>query len=892
MSYRTLVASLVVSATLLADASFGEISYRTRKDIINYAATAIGSPYVWGGGNWDPNDRSFGGADCSGFVGKCWALTRWTPYRVSLHPYGTVHYIETPGPYWTEVDRADLIYGDAIVYRYDDGGHIYLYLSGDGWGEHEVYEARGTAYGIVHRWRTALSTADETKGIRRTRLIENIDTTEHIIETGDGTPYYVDSGMTGSSQYDSYALGCREGSCRYRWVTSSRNETCTYTPDLPEAGWYRVYVTCNEGDENVSGVGVTVNHAQGTNRFVWDQGNDSLLNTWVPISSRSFLFSAGMVGTVVWDDFSATPTDGEHVFRGDATKFSLDNRVEVDGVGGAPGTFATIRDALAWLRTHESEEPDVVRVTCDRLVESGCIEADVFDDLTILGDADGNGVPVTIAVASAVPSDWSLACAMYLNVPIQHRYELHDLKVIPQYVSAGRQTGAYGLVIDEQNPSGEAAGMSLLLEGVTVAGSLPGNVATDPNVNTRSQATMFGGTDANYGASVLQRSSGWAGDDVCRQQISASGLTITHSATRGLVVLDSYCDWDVDGGLVASYNGLEGIKLYKPGDLNFTIRDATGSRLNRLFGNLGGGIAIAADSTTTEVALSHCMIQGNAAARGGGVLSAGAVVQLSNSVVTDNTSTASGAGVCADSGTVSISFCTIARNNAGQAAGGVHGAGAAVTVANSIVWENGPSQVSGVATVRYCDVQGGQTGDGNVNLAPYFVDADGPDGLASTVGDNDYHLLPCSPCVNAADPTIASTAGESDVDGQDRVLSGRADMGADEVPEPIIATDCNRNGAPDACEILAGEAADVNGNGVPDACEYVRADFDRDGDVDQDDFAHLQVCLTGQGTLQSNPDCQDANLDGDTDVDQDDLLNIFFVCMSGANIPADWHCAE
>ena len=30
----------------------------------------------------------------------------------------------------------------------------------------------------------------------------------------------------------------------------------------------------------------------------------------------------------------------------DATKFTLDNRVEVDGVGGAPGRFATLHDAL------------------------------------------------------------------------------------------------------------------------------------------------------------------------------------------------------------------------------------------------------------------------------------------------------------------------------------------------------------------------------------------------------------------------------------------------------------------------------------------------------------------------------------------------------------------
>ena len=122
------------------------------------------------------NDRNFGGADCSGLVCKAWSLTRWTPYRVNYHgPYSTGHLIQTPGAYWDEVDRSDLLYGDAIVYRYDtSSGHTYIYLSGDGWGEHEVYEARGSAYGILHRWRTVPSGMYDEKGIRRDRLIENL----------------------------------------------------------------------------------------------------------------------------------------------------------------------------------------------------------------------------------------------------------------------------------------------------------------------------------------------------------------------------------------------------------------------------------------------------------------------------------------------------------------------------------------------------------------------------------------------------------------------------------------------------------------------------------------------------------------------------------------------
>lgn len=73
--------------------------------------------------------------------------------------------------------------------------------------------------------------------------------------------------------------------------------------------------------------------------------------------------------------------------------------------------------------------------------------------------------------------------------------------------------------------------------------------------------------------------------------------------------------------------------------------------------------------------------------------------------------------------------------------------------------------------------------------------------------------------------------------------------------------------------------------------ETARADFDRDGDVDQEDFGHLQACLTGSGVLQDNPACADARVDGDNDVDQTDVM-LFLGCMSGANLPPDPSCAN
>jgi hypothetical protein len=44
----------------------------------------------------------------------------------------------------------------------------------------------------------------------------------------------------------------------------------------------------------------------------------------------------------------------------------------------------------------------------------------------------------------------------------------------------------------------------------------------------------------------------------------------------------------------------------------------------------------------------------------------------------------------------------------------------------------------------------------------------------------DYHLRPDSPCINAGDPNYISEPNETDIDGEQRVMFGRIDMGADE----------------------------------------------------------------------------------------------------------------
>jgi len=61
-----------------------------------------------------------------------------------------------------------------------------------------------------------------------------------------------------------------------------------------------------------------------------------------------------------------------------------------------------------------------------------------------------------------------------------------------------------------------------------------------------------------------------------------------------------------------------------------------------------------------------------------------------------------------------------------------------------------------------------------------------------------------------------------------------------------------------------------------------KPDHDMDGDVDLEDFAWFQACLSGTKVTPTIP-CQVADLDDDTDVDSADLL-AFITCLSGPAI--------
>jgi uncharacterized protein YgiM (DUF1202 family) len=146
----------------------------SRDNAIARAKEGVGFSYWWGHGRWQasgPTSSNKGscsgscpscshggsyGADCSGYVGKIWAVGQSADVSVDAHPYSTGSFINDTSQ-WHTVSRGSVQKGDALVHNESGSGHIFLYESGDGWGSMWAYEAKGCSYGIVHNIRTATS---------------------------------------------------------------------------------------------------------------------------------------------------------------------------------------------------------------------------------------------------------------------------------------------------------------------------------------------------------------------------------------------------------------------------------------------------------------------------------------------------------------------------------------------------------------------------------------------------------------------------------------------------------------------------------------------------------------------------------------------------------------
>ncbi len=204
-----------------------------------------------------------------------------------------------------------------------------------------------------------------------------------------------------------------------------------------------------------------------------------------------------------------------------------------------------------------------------------------------------------------------------------------------------------------------------------------------------------------------------------------------------------------------------------------------------MVGNLasyrGGGLYLHAGRPT----ITNCKITDNSAGEGGGMHAAFSNFKIADSMVTGNVATQGtyanyGGGIsCSGPAAPQITNCTITGNTARNGAGLNESHGSTPNVVQCIVFGNQGSEIYGDHSVSYSNVEGGYPGEGNVTADPLFVNSAG----------GDYHLSPASPCIDAGDSEFLPALGETDFDGEPRVMGARVDMGADEftdTPVPVI----------------------------------------------------------------------------------------------------------
>jgi len=246
-------------------------------------------------------------------------------------------------------------------------------------------------------------------------------------------------------------------------------------------------------------------------------------------------------------------------------------------------------------------------------------------------------------------------------------------------------------------------------------------------------------------------------------------------------------------------------------------------------GNKGRGMRNAGGSPT----LTSCVFSGN---QDGGMLNEGGCSPtLFNCTFTGNSEPGRGGGMCnTHAGTAVLINCTFSRNRAYWAGAGMYnfdtdatlinccftrnfvtldgagmyneysnarvinctfsgnyvppwgGAGSALyntsgsfsTLANCILWGDSRAEIWNVGgctvVITHSDVQGGWVGEGNIDADPLFVD----------VLNDDYHVLPGSPCIDAGTNNPPGGLPETDLDGNPRIMGYAVDMGAYEAISP------------------------------------------------------------------------------------------------------------
>jgi hypothetical protein len=203
----------------------------------------------------------------------------------------------------------------------------------------------------------------------------------------------------------------------------------------------------------------------------------------------------------------------------------------------------------------------------------------------------------------------------------------------------------------------------------------------------------------------------------------------------------------------------------------------------------GGGMYNESYSSPT---VTNCTFSGNSAGSGGGMHNnSHSSPTVTSCTFSGNTAADYGGGMANYGAFPTVTNCTFSGNSAADFGGGMGNSTSETAVsgiaylANCILWgdtdSSGANEISGYlfhTHVSYSVVQGGFTGDGNIDLDPLFVHDDPYAGVV------DLHLQEGSPCIDTGSNDAVPEDLTTDLDGNPRIVDGNdettatVDMGA------------------------------------------------------------------------------------------------------------------
>ncbi|MHC5062017.1 MAG: choice-of-anchor Q domain-containing protein, partial [Planctomycetota bacterium] len=205
-----------------------------------------------------------------------------------------------------------------------------------------------------------------------------------------------------------------------------------------------------------------------------------------------------------------------------------------------------------------------------------------------------------------------------------------------------------------------------------------------------------------------------------------------------------------------------------------------------------------------DPSVSNCIFSNNSSGNNGGAIyNHNSSPTIANSVFIGNYAVSDGGGI--NNGSDSrpeVINCTFTANSAGNSGGAIANHLSHPSVTNCILWGNtapGGPQVSLISSssvsISYSDLQGSMgaicdDGTGSILWGLGNI-ADNPE-----FKPDNYHIQTGSPCIDAGD-SDRDYSGQTDIDGEQRVMGQYVDMGSDEVETPQdIYVDDNAPGDP------------------------------------------------------------------------------------------------